>query len=129
MVRNQTLSDHNQINLATFALVLATRERLEIAVSPIKKTTYEFLASGLIMEAPGIEPVAQHSQVETEKQLAPPLLFPLAPYLALETQIDPELARLIHAWPALPETLKIAVRVIVHGVLTNADRCQEIGGD
>ena len=64
MVRNQTLSDHNQINLATFALVFAAREIPEIAVSPIKKTTYESLASGLIVEAAGIrKKVASATQV------------------------------------------------------------------
>ena len=64
MVRNQTLSDHNQINLATFALVFAARERLEIAVSPIKKTTYELLASGLIVEAGGIEPPSRDISIK-----------------------------------------------------------------
>jgi len=59
VVRNQTLSDHNQISLATFALVFAARERLEIAVSPIKKTTYEIFASGLIVEAAGFEPASR----------------------------------------------------------------------
>lgn len=59
MVRNRTLSDHNQLILATFALVFAARERLEIVVRPIKKTTYDFLASGLIVEAAGFEPASR----------------------------------------------------------------------
>ena len=40
------------------------------------------------------------------QQVAAPLSFPLAHSLARETQIDPDLARLIDAWPNLSPTVK-----------------------
>ena len=54
----QTISDHNQINLARFFRKLSDQSSRFMIVSPTKKTTYEFLVSGLIVEAAGIEPAS-----------------------------------------------------------------------
>ena len=58
------------------------------------------------MEAPGIEPVAPTPQGKADTPVTTSPAFPLAYSLARETQIDPDLARLIDAWPSLSPTVK-----------------------
>jgi hypothetical protein len=54
----------------------------------------------------GFEPVPCLPQEEANTHVAAIPSFPLAHSLARETQIDPDLARLIDAWPNLPPTVK-----------------------
>ena len=69
---------------------------------------------GLRKEAPpGFEPgmadlqSAGHSpQVASNQDVVETPSIPLAHALARETQIDPDLARLIDAWPSLSPTVK-----------------------
>lgn len=58
------------------------------------------------VEAPGIEPDATISQSIPDSTVTSRPTIPLAQTLAPETQIDPELARLIDAWPILSPTVK-----------------------
>jgi hypothetical protein len=41
----------------------------------------------------------------------------LAQSLARETQIDPDLARVVSAWPDLPEAIRRAVLALVNSVI------------
>ena len=59
-----------------------------------------------VMEAPGIEPAAQSPQAKADTSVTASPSFPLAHSLAHESRIDPDLARLIDAWPDLPHTAK-----------------------
>ena len=63
--QNQTVSDHNQIILARFFRFQLEREMRFLCVSPIKKTTYDFLVSGLIVEAAGVEPASRDVSAQT----------------------------------------------------------------
>jgi hypothetical protein len=65
------------------------------------------------LEAPGIEPGTTLSQGKTLQSLTAIPLIPLAQTLARETQIDPDLARVIAAWTTLPEHLKAAILALI----------------
>ena len=54
----QTISDHNQISLASIFLERDDQSGRILSVSQIKQTTYEILVSGLFVEARGIEPLS-----------------------------------------------------------------------
>jgi len=58
------------------------------------------------LEAAGIEPASKIPEAAIPEQVTPTPPEHLAHSLARETQIDPDLARLIDAWPALPPTAK-----------------------
>ena len=65
------------------------------------------------MEAPGIEPVNPTAQAKAAMSLTETTSLPLAHSLAREPQIDPDLARLIEAWPTLPEALRAGILAMV----------------
>jgi hypothetical protein len=54
----------------------------------------------------GLEPTGPFTQAEVDTEVTESLENPLAHSLARESQIDPDLARLIDAWPILPPTVK-----------------------
>jgi hypothetical protein len=56
--------------------------------------------------AGGFEPPTTFPQSKSAKQDATPTALELAQSLARETQIDPDLARLIDVWPTIPPTVK-----------------------
>jgi hypothetical protein len=56
--------------------------------------------------ARGFEPPASKPQRPSKKAVREAVEKPLAHSLARETQIDPDLARLIDAWPNLSPTVK-----------------------
>ena len=58
------------------------------------------------MGATGFEPVALLPQSEAVQQDAKTAAQPLAHFLAHEIEIEPDLARLIDAWPTLAPTVK-----------------------
>src|SRR3974377_2446664 len=69
---------------------------------------------------PGFEPgmadlqsAGQKSQGHVSRRLRKPTQNPLAQTLARESQIDPALARIIDAWPALPEPIRKAMVALV----------------
>jgi hypothetical protein len=72
------------------------------------------------MEAPGIEPAAPMSQGEGITQVTESLSLPLAHSLARETQISPDLARLIDAWPTLPEALRAGILAMIDAACKDA---------
>src|SRR5262249_4285806 len=51
-------------------------------------------------------PLSSRRKSKTAKEVAETASEPLAHTLACETQIDPDLARLIEAWPSLRPTVK-----------------------
>jgi hypothetical protein len=65
------------------------------------------------MEAPGIEPATPTPQGKAGTPVTASPSFPLAHSLARETQIDPDLARLIDAWPTLPEVLRAGILAMI----------------
>src|SRR5579862_3187419 len=58
------------------------------------------------VEARGIEPCASTPETVGQQPLAETMSLPLAHSLARETEIDPDLARLIDAWPTLAANVK-----------------------
>jgi hypothetical protein len=58
------------------------------------------------LEAPGIEPGSRGPQLFTAQAVATSIENPLAHALARESQNDPDLARLVDAWPTLSSTVK-----------------------
>jgi len=52
-------------------------------------------------------------QVQSESKVTPTPDSPLAHSLAHETQIDPDLARLIDAWPTLPTAIRDGILAMV----------------
>jgi hypothetical protein len=65
------------------------------------------------MEPRGIEPLTSLPQGESEQQDATTAAPALAQTLAREMQIDPDLARVVSAWPDLPEAIRRAVLALV----------------
>jgi hypothetical protein len=62
----------------------------------------------------GIEPLTSFPQSESVQQDATKAAPHLAHSLARETQIDPDLARVLDAWPTLPEHIKAAVLALLN---------------
>jgi hypothetical protein len=56
---------------------------------------------------------AYSPQEQSYKTLMENLSFPLAHSLAHDPQIDPDLARLIEAWPTLPPTAKRMILAVL----------------
>ncbi len=72
------------------------------------------------MKAPGFEPGTYGLKVRRTTDECPDSETtcdnppePLAQTLARETQIDPDLARVIDAWPELPEAIRRAMLALV----------------
>jgi hypothetical protein len=65
------------------------------------------------VEPRGIEPLAASAERKSSKGLAPTDPQPLAQTLARETSIDPELARVIEAWPDLPQAIRRALLALI----------------
>ena len=65
------------------------------------------------MEAPGIEPATPTPQLKnhTPVTASPPETLPYS--LPCKTQIDPDLSRLIDAWPTLPEALRVGILAMI----------------
>jgi hypothetical protein len=68
------------------------------------------------MEARGFEPLTDSPEGRASQGVAPLASEPLAQTLARESQIDPSLARVVDAWPKLPEAIRKAM-------LALADSC------
>ena len=66
-----------------------------------------------LVEAPGIEPGAAPTQAIPRQSLAASDPQPLAQTLARETEIDPDLARVVSAWPDLPEAIRAGIGAMV----------------
>ena len=58
-----------------------------------------------------------------EGQPNPGAKKPLAQTFARETQIDPDLARVVEAWPQLPEAIRRAVQALAPAGLLGAPCC------
>jgi hypothetical protein len=65
------------------------------------------------VEAPGIEPASATPQAKVNTPVSATTENSLAHSLARESQIDPELARLIDAWPKLPGAIRTGILAIV----------------
>jgi hypothetical protein len=69
------------------------------------------------VEAPGIEPAAPTPQGKASTPVTASPSFPLAHSLAHDSQkcpeIDADLARLIAAWPTLPEAMRAGILAMV----------------
>ena len=61
----------------------------------------------------GLEPRTNIAQVETDRSVTATSENPLAHTLARETQIDPDLGRLIDAWRKLPEAIRAGILAMV----------------
>mgnify|MGYP001580281871 CR=1 FL=1 len=82
-------------------------------LSANKKAARDLLASGLQLEAPGIEPVAPSPQAIDGKHVVETAPETLAQTLAREVEKCPDLARVADAWPALPEHVRQTILTIV----------------
>ena len=58
-------------------------------------------------------PMPQGERLSSFKAARPE---PLAHGLAQETQIDPDLAQIVDAWPALPEPIRRAILVLAESI-------------
>jgi hypothetical protein len=65
------------------------------------------------LEAPGIEPASPTPQAKVNTPVTATTENPLAQSLAREIEKCPELARLIEAWPSLPEALKTGILAMI----------------
>ena len=65
------------------------------------------------MPTVGLEPTDPNPQGIQSKQVTATPEIPLAHSLARESQIDPDLARLIDAWPTLPEAIRAGILALV----------------
>ena len=65
------------------------------------------------MGATGLEPVTPSTEGPLAESLATTPPIPLAQALARESQIDPTLARIVDAWPKLPEAIRRAMLALV----------------
>jgi hypothetical protein len=65
------------------------------------------------MEAAGIEPASRSPEVSSSKAVAQTPSETLAQTLARETQADPDLARIVGAWPMLPDALRAGIVAVV----------------
>jgi hypothetical protein len=91
------------------------------------------------MEPRGIVPLTDYSEASANNQLAPEAPEPLAYSLAHESQkpvaespstrqpvepLDPDLARVVKAWTALPEAIRRAMLALVESAGTSkANKC------
>jgi hypothetical protein len=64
----------------------------------------------------GLEPTDPNLQGIPEKQLTPTPENPLAHPLAREIETCPDLARLIHAWPTLPDAIRAGILAMVDAI-------------
>jgi hypothetical protein len=55
-------------------------------------------------------------KIEVTQEVTETLPKSLAHSLARETQIDPDLARIVEAWPGLPEAIRRAVLALIGSV-------------
>ena len=65
------------------------------------------------MEAAGIEPASPSSEVSILQEFTPTSSKPLAQTLARAANLDPDLARVLEAWPTLPEALRAGIVAMV----------------
>jgi hypothetical protein len=63
--------------------------------------------------ASGFEPLATSAEHQSAQSLAASGKTPLAQTLARKTAIDPELARVMDAWPELPARIRAAVLALI----------------
>jgi len=61
----------------------------------------------------GLEPTGPNSQTETDTAVVAIAENALAQTLARELEKDPALARLIEAWPRLPEALRAGILAMI----------------
>lgn len=66
-----------------------------------------------------LSPLPSRRKNKAPKEVAERPSLPLAQTLARETQIDPDLARLINAWPALPEAIRAGMVAMVKAAYTD----------
>jgi hypothetical protein len=65
------------------------------------------------VEPRGIEPLAASAERQSSQSLAASDELPLAQTLARETPIDPDLSRVVTAWPDLPAHIRAAVLALI----------------
>jgi hypothetical protein len=65
------------------------------------------------VEPRGIEPLTDDSEPTILKALASTVSKSLAPSLACDLQIDPELLPLVDAWPTLPAALRSGILAMI----------------
>ena len=68
------------------------------------------------VQEPEIEPASPTPQAPVNTLVAATADFPLAHTLAREIEICPNLARLIDAWPTLPDALKAGILAMIDAV-------------
>lgn len=86
-------------------------------INPCKLRTYakwcEMMRRKTKVPPVGLEPTGSITQIESEKKVVAIAIIPLAHPLARETPIDPDLARLIDAWPTLPDAMRAGIVAMV----------------
>jgi hypothetical protein len=69
--------------------------------------------SGGKVEAAGVEPASRSPEAGKPQGVTASAPKPLAQTLARDSQIDPSLARIVEAWPKLPEAVRAGILAMV----------------
>jgi hypothetical protein len=67
-----------------------------------------------VMEPRGIEPLTRSAKCKIRQQVTPTAPSGLPLGLPLTAQNDPDLARVVEAWPVLPEAIKAGILAMVN---------------